>query len=1156
MLRNISIGLRLWTSFGLLLLITLAIGVITLSSLNRLSALTSDIYSHPLAVGNAVRDVKINIGKIRVEMVTIGLLNDESPDYLATLEQSLNEIDDLEQGIYLSFSLIKERFLGSQQLVDATLELIRNWKPLRDEEIKLAKSFKQSELIATIKGRGARLVERINENMHELKLASNKHADNFLEESDIQRNETTTFLVSLLGLIFLSGSYVAYHITRGITMPLQLIQTTAEAIAGGELDTDVGRTGNDEIGQLAYSITHMQASLRETYQQYNDAYWHKDTLAKLNKLIFGNPSMEKLSSDIITGICELLDAKLGTLYLLNSKTNPATLNYSSGFGYSPDSSLQQCFKIGEGLIGQAALEKQPILLNAPPQDYIKVRSSLGDSTPGQLAIFPCFHESALVAVLEIGLFRPLSDLELAFLEEALNSVGIAIQAAANRETLNATLATAQRLTEEAQAQQEEMEALNEELAEQNKLLNQEKEKVEQTQQELQTQAECLAQTSRYKSEFLANMSHELRTPLNSLLLLSRGLADNKDSNLDEDQVQSARIIYQCGNDLLNLINEILDLSKIEAGQMELSIESTPLEETAEAISYEFRHLADEKGLSLEVTLDETAPKSINTDRRRLEQILKNLLSNAIKFTDSGGIKVKFSASQDHAAHALAISVTDSGIGIAPNQQGHIFEAFKQADGSTSRKFGGTGLGLSISRELANLLGGEISLKSEPGKGSVFTLLLPAQAPGIRLDDELSPQAQINIHSPTAPSKKMDIVDDRNKIESGDRVLLIVEDDLAFLEILKQESHKHNFKCIASPNGGDVQQLAVQYQPDAIILDLILPDMNGWQVLGQLKRNIKTRHIPVHIASVMDPDNNALRNGAIGYLQKPTSKEDLEKALSRLEQIVAQKTRNLLIIEDDADSRRAIIQLIGNDELEIDEAKTASAALELIKTKHYDCVILDLGLPDMDGNDLLEKIAADSSIEIPPIVIYTGRELSRKEELKLRSHSDSIIIKSAYSEDRLLDETSLFLHRVVAELPKSKRDQIERIHESDERLKDKKILVVDDDMRTLFAVTKLLSEHGMEAIKADGGERALDLFTSTADVDLILMDIMMPGLDGYQTIQRIRELKNGKSVPIIALTAKAMPEDRQACLDAGANDYMSKPIDPTGLISLLRVWLYR
>ncbi len=1152
MLRNIKIGTRLWSSFGILLLITLTMGIVAIQSLSKLSDLTSNMYSHPLAVSNAVRDVKINIGKIRNRMVTIGLTDNNRDQDMAIMEQSLTEIDELEQEIFLSFSLIKERFMGSQALVNATIELLRNWKPLREEEIKLARTHKHSELIAAIKGRGAKLVGQILQNMHQLKIFSNTQAANFLEESKIQRNQTITFMITLLGLLILCGSSIAFYITRGITTPLRRIQETTEAIAGGELDTNVGLSSRDEIGQLAKAVTHMQTSLRETYQQNMRANWHKDSLAKLNDLVTGNPTMERLTSDIITGLCRLLDAKLGTIYILDRDIEPPVLNFKAGFGYSADSTIQSQFRIGEGLIGQTAEEQQPILLNDPPTDYVKIHSSLGDSPPNQLALFPCYHKETLMAVIELGLLRSLTELELAFLAEALHAIGVAIEAAENREELRVTLETAQTLTEEAQAQQEEMEILNKELEEQNDLLNKEKNKVEQTQAELKAQAESLALASRYKSEFLSNMSHELRTPLNSLLLLSRGLADNKDNSLREDQVQSAQIIYQSGHDLLDLINEILDLSKIEAGRMEVNIGTTRIEDLAESIQIGFKHMADEKGLSLEIEIDNSAPESIHTDRKRLEQIIKNLLSNAIKFTDEGGVKIAFTAPSDDEPYALAMNVTDTGIGITEDQQQRVFEAFKQADGSNSRKFGGTGLGLSISRELASMLGGEIRLQSEPDKGSTFTVLLPLQAPSRKNDDPPHPQLQLKEATPDP----VDIADDRKKIKKGDRTLLIVEDDLPFLNILMQESHKHKFKCLASTTGDAALKLAAKYRPNAIILDLMLPDMSGWQVLEQLKQNMETRHIPVHISSVLDPDYSAMRNGVVGYLQKPATQENLKNVLERLDRMVDSKTRNLLVVEDDHASRHAISRLIENGVVNIDGVETGAEALQAIREKQYDCVILDLGLPDMDGYELLKQMTIDKNIDNPPVVIYTGRELSHDEELKLRDYSDSIIIKDARSEERLLDEVSLFLHQIISDLPDHKRERIEHLYDTDKLLKDKKILVVDDDMRTLFAVTRVLTEHGMEVIKADGGERALELLAATPDIDLILMDMMMPGLDGYQTMERVRSQEQIKSIPIIALTAKAMPEDRQQCLDAGANDYMSKPIDPISLISLLRVWLYR
>ncbi|HEY8936524.1 MAG TPA: response regulator [Cyclobacteriaceae bacterium] len=731
--------------------------------------------------------------------------------------------------------------------------------------------------------------------------------------------------------------------------------------------------------------------------------------------------------------------------------------------------------------------------------------------------------------------------------------------------------------EELQSQQEELKQMNEELEEQAQNLKQQQEELQMTNEELEEQTLALQEknkeveasridieqktkqleiSSKYKSEFLANMSHELRTPLNSLLILSKDLADNKKGNLNTDQVESAQIINKSGQDLLALINDVLDLSKIEAGKMVVNIGRVSLKEFAANLQRNFKHITDKKGLDFTVTIGEGLPEAVRTDEQRLDQIIKNLMSNAIKFTEKGSIRVSIEREDEN---NISLSVKDTGIGIPAEKQLVIFEAFQQADGSTSRKYGGTGLGLSISRDLVNLLGGKIKLSSKVSEGSSFTIIIPMvltdkkfyEADEPLKKEEYVPQVveknKIFINYPT-------IKDDREKIEKNDKSVLIIEDDLKFAEILLKQANAKMFKCLSAATGEDGLMLADQYKPDAIILDMELPGMNGRSVLKELKANPATRHIPVHIISMNERSLDSIKEGAIEYLTKPVDKKQLEGAFNRIGDFINRKTKNLLLVEDDENSRKVMKKLIGNGDVKCIEASTGKEAINLFKENHIDCIILDLGLPDINGFSLIHELEKAKKAHIPPIVIYTGRELSKEENYELQKYSESIIIKGVKSEERLLDETALFLHRTVSNLPESKQKIITSLYDKESIFADKKILVVDDDMRNVFALSKVLKERKMQITKAENGIVALDILNQDPKIDLVLMDIMMPEMDGYEAMQKIRAQPRFNKLPIIALTAKAMRDDKQKCIDAGANDYISKPVDIDQLLSLMRIWL--
>jgi len=733
-------------------------------------------------------------------------------------------------------------------------------------------------------------------------------------------------------------------------------------------------------------------------------------------------------------------------------------------------------------------------------------------------------------------------------------------------------------TEELQTQQEELKQMNEELEEQTQNLQQQQEELQTTNEELEEQTQSLEETnkeveaakydieqktkqleisSKYKSEFLANMSHELRTPLNSLLILSKNLSENKKKNLDSIQVESAEIIYKSGHDLLVLINEVLDLSKIEAGKMSVNIESVSLKNISEGLIREFKHHAEQKELKLTCTLDKELPEFIHTDSQRLNQILKNLLSNAIKFTEKGSVSINIKRNSES---TVIISVTDTGIGIQEDKQMAIFEAFQQAEGGTSRKYGGTGLGLSISRELAKLLGAEIKLSSKLNEGSTFSLIIP-----LEIHQEQEPLVTNIVNRPVLYKPRLEngvkflnypsIDDDRNTITTDDKVvILIIEDDLKFASILLEQANKKGFKCLSAATGEDGLLLAAKYKPQAIILDMGLPGINGHEVLLELKANPSIRHIPVHVISANDRSLEPIKEGAVEYLTKPINKKDLEEAFSKIEKFASRKIKNLLIIEDNENSRKAMQILIGHSDIKIFEAGNGKDALAMYQENYIDCIILDIGLPDISGFDLIHKLKDIKDHNIPPIIIYTGKELTKEENNELQKYAETIIIKGIKSEERLLDETALFLHRTISNLPESKQLIINNLHDKEAVFHSKTILLVDDDSRNVFALSKVLQERGMEIIKAENGKIALEMLDKHPEIDMILMDIMMPEMDGYEAMKRIRSQGKFKNLPVIALTAKAMKDDKQKCIDAGANDYIAKPIDVERLLSLMRVWL--
>jgi len=1016
------------------------------------------------------------------------------------------------------------------------------------------------------------------------------------------------------------------ELAANLTTQVRAIAEVATAVTKGDLTRSISVAAQGEVAALKDNINQMIANLRETTQKNTEQDWLKTNLAKFTRMLQGQRDLETVSKLILSELAPLVSAQHGVFYLMESgESHPAFLKLLSTYAYRERKHLANRFSLGEGLVGQCALEKERILITEVPGDYIKISSGLGELPPLNAVVLPVLFEGQVTAVIELASFRRFSEIHLTFFDQLTESIAIVLNTIAASMRTEELLKQSQSLAEELRSQQKELTETNQRLEQQAKtlqaseeLLKRQQEQLQQTNEELEEKAELLAAqkreverknreieqarisleekaeqlalTSRYKSEFLANMSHELRTPLNSLLILARLLTDNTEGNLSAKQVEYSRTIYSAGNDLLGLINDILDLAKIESGTMSVEVNQTLFTDLEGYIDRNFRQVAHDKKLDFILQFDTELPRAIYTDSKRLQQILKNLLANAFKFTERGQVclNVKVAnqgwspdvASLNRANSVIAFAVIDTGIGISPEKQQIIFEAFQQADGTTSRKYGGTGLGLSISREIARLLGGEIKLISDLGQGSTFTLYLPqtyVSQEGVknRRDGEnrnnreetnnlisLPSRTTENgekvngSQSPTVNIQFREIEDDRDQIKAGDRTLLVVEDDLKFARILQDMVKEQGFKVLVATRGDQGLAMAREFKPTAIILDIRLPIMDGWTILDRLKHDPNTRHIPVHIMSVEEGKQRSLQQGAIAYLQKPISSEALGSALTKIKAFVERPVKNLLIVEDDEIQRQSIVELIGNSDVASTAVGTGAEALATLKSGHFDCVVLDLGLPDMNGLELIEQIKQDQNLGNLPIIVYTGKELTHQEETELRRISDTIIVKGVRSPERLLDETALFLHRVQANLPASKRLMLEQLQQNEPILTGKKVLIVDDDVRNIFALTSMLESHQMQVLYAENGRDGVSVLQNHPDIDLILMDIMMPEMDGYETMQTIRQIEQFQNLPMIALTAKAMKGDREKCIEAGASDYITKPIDNDQLISLLRVWLYR
>jgi signal transduction histidine kinase/DNA-binding response OmpR family regulator/CHASE3 domain sensor protein len=969
---------------------------------------------------------------------------------------------------------------------------------------------------------------------------------------------------------------------------IEVIQKIARQISSGDYKVRLDEGGKDNLGSLAGSLNAMAESLAYSFNQLEDKEWMQTGVANLNDKMVGEKDIRTLASDILASVVEQTKSAVAAFYLIEEDR---MLHLNAGFAHIQTQNNSK-YAVGEGLVGQALKSEKLILLDNFPEGYTTINYSTGQTTPKNVLAFPIHRDGIMIGAIELASLNDYTPRKIEFLNTIGQNIGIAIHAAQNRKKLQEFLEETQAQAEELQAQHSELEGLNaeleaqtqkiqaseeelrvqqeellqsnQELEERTSLLEEKNQLVQERNLEIQQKAQELEQSTRYKSEFLANMSHELRTPLNSILLLSRLMADSE--ALQAEYTEYAAVIQSSGQGLLNLIDEILDLSKIEAGKMDLDVQEINLSEVTKDLQSLFTPIAKDKNLALEIAIDGNVPPALNTDKMRLEQILKNLLSNALKFTSKGKIALNITADAHY--KTIIFAVKDTGIGIANAKQAMVFEAFQQADGSTKRKFGGTGLGLSISKELAKLLGGNITLQSEENVGSEFALTIPSnftdneayleeQKTNRELEDKRLELASVvvpiqNFVVSTIPNE---VDDDRDNILPNDKVVLIIEDDTPFAKTLLDFTRKRNYKGIVAVRGDVGIEMAQHYNPLAILLDIQLPIKDGWQVMEELKSNPKTRPIPVHIMSSMQVKKESLLKGAVDFINKPFALEQMKLIFEKLEEALTRSPKKVLIVEENEQHAKALSYFLSNSNIQTTVVGNVNDSIEALHKNEVDCVILDMGVPDKNAYETLETIKQNEGLENLPIIIFTGKNLSKGEESRIKKYADSIVVKTAHSYQRILDEAALFLH-LVEEKDKSKKNPIaDKMSALGDVLKDKVVLIADDDVRNIFSLSKALEQHKMKVLAATDGKDALRVLAENPKVDVVLMDMMMPELDGYETTKEIRTMRAYKNLPILAVTAKAMMGDREKCIAAGASDYISKPVDVDQLVSLLRVWLY-
>ncbi len=1223
--KNLLIGHRIALAFVAPLIALIAVGFFSLRSIDEMQR-ESGWVSHTLEVMSELRTLSNSVSNI--ESAGRGYLISGDTALRDNLEPQRAAAAETIRRLRTLTTDNPEQKPRLDQLADLLArrgDLSRSLMVLRD-----AGEVRDVTRAAGLVRQGQEISERIWAIVNEMITAEGKLLNErrvISTEAAASTRATVTYgsLAALL-VIIISG----FVLNRSITQPLASLRSSATRIGDGDYAHRVEILYQDEVGHLGHVFNTMATQVEQRQNVLADQDWLKSGLTRIGTLFQQQRDVRAVCELVLRELSVLIEAKCSVAYLVTGEADKVQLELVASYAANgaPTTLLP-----GHGLTGQCLAEGKRILVTTTP-DYLKIGSALGKTEPAVVLVEPVLFEGKPKAVLELASFEPFSELELEFVKQLAANLGIVLQTIESVRRTEELLRASQALTAELERQQdilndknteleeqtdrlskseqllqeqqveltqtneelehsnEEMQQANEEMEEKTNLLATQKRELENSNRALETarrdlieQARQLTLTSKYKSDFLATMSHELRTPLNSLLILARLLAENRENNLTTKQVQFAQTIESSGADLLEMINQILDLAKIESGTVELQTGDISVAELQRSTEQQFRHIAEQKKLTFSIHAEPGLPPLLHTDARRLHQVIKNLLSNAFKFTEQGSVTVTLSPAKsgwsrksrslDEAENVVAIAVSDTGIGIPKEKQQVIFESFQQADGGTARRYGGTGLGLAISREIALLLGGTLELQSEPGKGSTFTLYLPASI-NLEIARESSLAARNALKSspaspPTAvsPAPVSDpaptelladipeggVDDDRGVIAPGDRAILIIEDDDRFARILVDFAREKRFKVLVARTARQGFALAQRFIPVAITLDLRLADEDGWIVLDRLKHDERLRHIPVHVISVDPSRGRGLKLGAVSYLQKPVSKDAIVDILQQTVDFIERPVKNLLVVEDDAVQRETIRELIGNGDVHTTTVGNAADALAELARGRYDCVVLDLMLPDKPGVELIREINRQYGLQAPPIIVYTGKDLSPREETELRSLSESIIVKDARSPERLLDETALFLHRVQSRLPESKRRMLEQVRKQDAVLTGRRVLVVDDDVRNIFALTAALETYGMVVEFAESGAAAIETLQSKPNFDIVLMDVMMPEMDGYEAIRRLRADPRFAKLPIISVTAKAMKGDRERCIEAGASDYITKPVDTEKLTSLLRVWLY-
>ncbi|KAF6615834.1 response regulator [Paenibacillus sp. EKM102P] len=1232
---------KLLIGFGSLMAILLVLTLISYDRMGSLNEQLNQVYQEryvKVRKTTAIRGQVNDMAKVMANLI----LNPGS-----SVSEAKREMDDISAtGTKVLASLQTDSGTSEeQQQIDRVAVTWKDYLNYEERLVSLLEQDRIEEANAFRNSTGLPAQEEAMDSINTLAVFQDREIDNDMKQANQAYEESVQITTILMAAGLMMGLLVILWVLPSIAKGLNTVNLMMNGFGKGKYRaiSRMSVASKDEIGEVARVFQQLAGDLDEkrkfehsVLQTQKDQTWLNANTARLTELFRGVNSLEQVAQMFISEFTPILGGSYGAIYLQGKEVEDNRFKlYGSYAKVTGEGSIRDAIQVGEGLLGQCVLDRKPILITEAPEGYLSIGSALGESKPVGIMIFPIMFDDECIGAVEIASLDRFSDLETKLFAQLVESLGIILNNIKGRMRVEQLLRESQALTEELQCQSEELQTQQEELKRSNENLEQQTEELKRSEELLQRQQEELEHfnteliaktraleeqvreveekndeieraraqleqqamqlgiTSKYKSEFLANMSHELRTPLNSLLILSQLLSENKEGNLKPKQVEYAQTIYMSGADLLKMIDEILDLSKVDAGKMDINHETVHLKELELFVEQNFAPVAAKRELQLHTEIEENLPDAIISDGYRLKQILRNLLSNAFKFTTEGSISFKVSRANGEQLPGmlnprksyLALSVRDTGIGIASDKTDLIFEAFQQVDGTTSRKYGGTGLGLSISRELSKLLGGAITVESEQGQGSCFTLYLPEQTLTENNKDSHSREAFNSADVPPAfegaaasaeadlpmimPAERLPVYqipaksgaedihpgDDRNEITPQDKVLLIIEDDINFANILYDMARSRGFKALIALKGDDGLNMAHSYLPDAIILDIQLPVMDGWSILGELKGNSSTRHIPVHVISVIDDVKQGLMMGAIAYLKKPSSKESLDKAFSHIKSYTDQMVKRLLVVEDDDNQRKSIIELIDHDDVAITAVSTGKEALNELATQRYDCMVLDLMLSDMTGFELLDRIRENEQLTDLPIIIYTGKDLDSKEETQLRKYAESIIIKDVKSPERLLDETTLFLHRVEANLPEDKRKILQKLYNKEELFEGKKILLVDDDIRNVFALSSVLESYRMEVTFAENGREALELLEQTPDFDLVLMDMMMPEMDGYEAMRRIRLMPQFEKLPIIALTAKAMKDDRSKCIEAGASDYVKKPIQTEQLLSLMRVWLY-